>query len=319
MTQSQYVRLKYFRFKMPQKLERRFNPQKLPIRRAASSPISLCYLRRSTSSFAGIMDRPRHLNSLGYVVTGSATERSSAQAMIAWGEKANGALVHIDDAAPGMADGLKCACGAPLVARKGSVRTNHFAHKAGTVKACEQAQLNALCKFARRTLLEVGELTLPPIRGKRLTTAVSEIREEIFGRCAGVWVTTVKGQKRSEIAVLFIVKRGQKSASEAQFVALQKSAMVIDLTAFRNCRDPEIASAIATAQDSDWVYNARHPNLRERSETKSISRQKLHPARAQVSAPPSRPKPQSAITEEEWKTLHYTELRRRVFGWTDKK
>ncbi|NVD45093.1 hypothetical protein [Qipengyuania atrilutea] len=265
------------------------------------------------------MNRPKHLNSLGYVVTGSATERSSAQAMIAWGEKENGALVHIDDAAPGLADGLICACGAPLVARKGSVRTNHFAHKAGTVEACEQAQLRALSRFARRTLLEVGKLTLPSIQGRRLTTTVDEIREEIIGRCAGLWVTTVKGEKRGEIAVLFFVKRGQKSAFEVQFRALQKSAMVIDLTAFRNCRDPEIAFAIATAEDSDWIYNARHPNWRERSGPRSIFRQKSHSAGTQITAPTSQTKLKSAITEEEWQTLHYTELRRRVFGWTDKK
>lgn len=263
------------------------------------------------------MERPRHLNSLGYVIAGSATERASSQAMIAWGEKPNGVLVHINDAAAGLADGLKCACGAPLVARKGEIRVHHFAHKAGAVKACEQAQLKALGQFARKTFLQAGELILPPIGGRRLTVTVDDIRNEIFGQCAGVWITTVKGEKRSEIAVLLVVRRGRQRPSKAHFETLEKSAMWVDLTAYRNRADHEIVHAMTAAHDRDWIFNARHPDRRVRSasnEATPENPQSLPPRRAIASPPKVKP----SITEDEWQRLHYTELRRRVFGWSDK-
>ena len=283
------------------------------------SRLFLCHLRRGIFTLTKTMERPSHLNSLGYVIAGSATERVSTQAMIAWGERSNGELVHIQDAAAGLADELKCACGASLVARKGSIRVHHFAHKAGTIKGCEQARLKALSLFARKSLEGVGVLNLPPNRGERLSAKIDEIRDEIFGQCAGVWMTTVKGEKRSEIAVLFVVKRGQQLPDKAHFKGLQKSAMVVDLTDYRNQPDPKIAKAIVMADDCDWIYNARYPNLKASSSPQVKSDRRHHALLAQLVAGTSRTATQTGITEEEWQTLHYTELRRRVFGWTEKK
>lgn len=73
-----------------------------------------------------------------------------------------GLLIGIGEADSGLGCGCVCpACGARLVARKGSTRVSHFAHHEGA--SCEYGAEAVAVQLAHRLLSESRRLTVPPV------------------------------------------------------------------------------------------------------------------------------------------------------------
>ena len=76
----------------------------------------------------------------------------------------NGQLVHVDGVESGAACGCVCPglkCGAPMVARKGTVRRHHFAHATG--KGCGESAMHRVAKFLLTDRLTAGLKTRTPV------------------------------------------------------------------------------------------------------------------------------------------------------------
>ena len=74
----------------------------------------------------------------------------------------DGAITSISDVQSGLKCGCVCpACGAPLVARKGSKMMHHFAHHAGD--NCEYGYESSLHLAAKDILSQATKMTIPPV------------------------------------------------------------------------------------------------------------------------------------------------------------
>lgn len=284
------------------------------------------------------MEQPEHRNSLGYVISQRGFGVSPTEAMIVWGIKPDGNRLFIDGARRGAADHLKCECGAELIARKGDVRAHHFAHASGAARNCKEAHLNALSKFAADALKRFVEVKLPQIAGKLQTTTFAEVSPEVFGDYGGVRIARGSDNHRRELCILFKVKRGKTSPLKEKFVKSGVSAMVVDLSQFRNLPDERIATAMAFEAERSWLHNTRHPEAetsqtkdaitRENSSRSARKREWGNPSpaellqieksvtaeRARAEADSNRTGSKVHISQEEWDTLSPAELRRRLFG-----
>lgn len=117
-----------------------------------------------------------------------------------------GALVHVDDVERGKACKCQCpACGADLIAKKGSKNAHHFAHVSAD---CGAGAQTALHMFAKDVIASAGELLLPAVVFKKRSTSrawpvhemqrirADEVRLEArVGRMVPDVLLTVKGQQ----------------------------------------------------------------------------------------------------------------------------
>lgn len=98
---------------------------------------------------------------------------SGGSVRLAFGEAADGRIVHIGEVRSGLRCGCICPhCRGALVARRGPLREHHFGHRAGT--ACVFAAETALHKLAKQVLARVGRLMLPPA-----VAEVGDLRTEV--------------------------------------------------------------------------------------------------------------------------------------------
>lgn len=270
------------------------------------------------------LSQSEHYNALGYVI--AERGQGSARAMTVWGLSRDGTRVHISEATSGAGDGLKCECGAGLIARKGTKNAHHFAHESGGAKECREAQLAALCQFTVDVLARFEKLHLPPIKGRPLTTGFDKVWQMTFHDCGGACLARGKGDDRRELAVICITKRGQKLPSLEVFKSDNRSAMLIDLSPSRNRPDNELMRALAQTAVRKWLHNARHLDATSRGETtRARMTQNLRPpynpesseidgVEIEALSEPMESKPPPVISKEEWETLHWSELQRRFFG-----
>jgi hypothetical protein len=279
-------------------------------------------------------EQPKHRNSLGYVISQRGFGMSPEEAMIVWGIRADGTRLFIVAARRGAAEHLKCECGAELIARKGDVRAHHFAHASGAARSCKEAHVNALSKFAADALKRFRKVRIPQIRGKARTTTFAEARPEVFDAYGGVRIARGTGDDRRELCVLFKVKRGKTPPLKEKFAKSGVSAMVVDLSQFRNLPDERIATAMAFEAERSWLHNTRHPEAetsqakdaitRAKSSRRTLKREWGSPSptelpRIEKSVTAERSQAQAdtnraELSREEWDSLSPTELRRRLFG-----
>jgi hypothetical protein len=285
-----------------------------------------------------LIKQPEHRNSLGYVISQRGSGMGPEDAMIVWGIKPDGTRLFIDRARRGAVDHLKCECGAELIARKGDVRAHHFAHASGTAQRCWTAHLNALSKFAADALDRFHKVRIPQIPGKREIAAFVQAAPEVFDDYGGVRIAGSAGGDRRELCILFTVTRGKVAPLKKKFAQSGISAMLVDLSQFRNLPDERIAKAVAFEAKRWWLYNSRHPEF-ESSPVKGPSGQinsssctwhrgggRSSPAqfpaiekmatgeRARADADAHRTRPAGGIGEVDWDNLSPAELRRRLFG-----
>ncbi|GGC16586.1 hypothetical protein GCM10011494_39350 [Novosphingobium endophyticum] len=284
------------------------------------------------------IEQPEHRNSLGYVISQRGFGMAPEEAMIVWGNKPDGTRLFIDQARRGAADHLKCECGAELIARKGDVRAHHFAHASGAAQNCTEAHLKALSKFAADALERFRKVRIPQIPGKPQTTTFAEAKPEVFGAFGGVRIARGTDHDRRELCILFKVKRGRAPHLKETFAMVGVSAMVVDLSPFRNLPDERVANAVAFEAERSWLHNTRHPEAetsqakdaitRANSSRRTRKREWGSPSPAQLpriektvtadqsraDADSDRTEPKVSISREEWDTLSPAELRRRLFG-----
>lgn len=282
--------------------------------------------------------QPEHRNSLGYVIPQRGFGMSPEEAMIVWGIRADGTRLFIDAARRGAAEHLKCECGAELIARKSDVRAHHFAHASGAARSCKEAHVNALSKFAADAFRRFRKVRIPPIPGKPQTTTFMEARPEVFDAYGGVRIARGTGNVRRELCILFKVKRGRAPPLKEIFARSGVSAMVVDLSQFRNLPDERIAKAMAFDAERSWLYNTRHPEAETSHAKAAITRAKssrrthkrewaiVSPAelprieqrataeRSQAQADSSQTGPKASPSQEDWDTMPLAELRRKLFG-----
>lgn len=283
-------------------------------------------------------EQPEHRNSLGYVISQRSFGISPEDAMIVWGIRPDGTRLFIDAARRGAAEHLKCECGAELIARKGDVRAHHFAHASGAARSCKDAHVNALSKFAADALKRFRTVRIPQIRGKAQTTPFAEARPEVFDAFGGVRIARGTDDSRRELCILFKVKRGKAPPLKEKFATLGVSAMVVDLSQFRNRPDERIAKAIVFEAERSWLHNIRLAESQISKATGTIARAKsTHRTRKRQSEIPStaefprvekrvaaeRSRAESAssgakaklsVSQEEWDTLSPAEIRKKLFG-----
>ena len=100
----------------------------------------------------------------------------------------DGRCVSIADVPSGLACNCFCAaCQRPLVARKGSQRAHHFAHRPGD--DCERAGETTLHRAAKQLLVERRQLWLPEFRGSSTTWLTESMhRAPMWSQCRD-WIT----------------------------------------------------------------------------------------------------------------------------------
>lgn len=265
-----------------------------------------------------------HRNSLGYVVSERGGAFDSSPPMIVWGLAEDGTRVPIADAERGAAQGLKCECSARLVAKKGLVKSHHFAHASDEAAACLQAHMAAVCHLATEALSANGNLRLPNVQGRQRFIVVHDACVARFGDWQGVRVAAAGKKGRRELAILFHSRRSQDLPPADAFKAIGTSAIFVDLIAHKNQSDGQIIEAIRTSAVRRWIYNSKHPEPENQRPPAAFdiqyqAFQKPKPHEKGTGHYPierSDRGPSSAlrITEEEWNTLSPSELRRRLFG-----
>ena len=112
-----------------------------------------------------------------------------ASGSILYGRGPDGELRHIEDVERGEACNCVCpdpSCGQTLIARKGTKRAHHFAHKRGT---CEWAVEYVVSAVAERVVREAGALVFP-----RLTyrNAINDDEEEELSQSRRMRITSAR-------------------------------------------------------------------------------------------------------------------------------
>lgn len=280
-------------------------------------------------------EQPQHRNSLGYVISQRAFGISSEEAMIVWGTRPDGTRLFIDAARRGAAEQLKCECGAALIARKGQVRAHHFAHVAGAARGCKEAQVNAISKVGADALNRFRKVRIPQVNGKAQITPFAEARPEVFDAYGGVRIARGIGDDRRELCIVFKVKHGKTLPPSERYTKAGVSAMVVDLSQFRNLSDERIAKAIAFEAERSWLHNTRHPEAEASQANDALTQAKssrrarkrdptlTHLPRiektvtadqSQADADSGRTKPEDNTSRGKLDSLSPSELLRRLFG-----
>jgi len=193
-----------------------------------------------------------HRNAIGYVISDGA-KGEVAKPSIVWGSRPDGSRVFIDRAHRGASEGLRCACGSSLVARKGEVNAWHFAHAANAVAACEVAFSHALGEFASEVILNTG-IFVP-------TSAQSFLwqpRLITFDRINGGVV--LRSRRPPDQLDVYIIKKNQNLSRHLE---VQKtagvSALCVELHGALHSSDEGLASAINSHCKRAYLYNRRGP------------------------------------------------------------
>jgi hypothetical protein len=202
-----------------------------------------------------------------------------------------------------------------LVAKKGSAKAHHFAHSSDGAAACQKAHQLALCHFAAKALDGGVSLQVPARNGAMKEATVETVTVQEFGDFVGVQITAAGKPSGRELAIVFSIRDTQGAPSDQIFKALGISALLIDLTDYRNMADEQIVSAIRSRARRSWIFNARFPDLAnhvgDMNERSRIPSAFAEAWETRPGGPMQRP---GHITAEEWRTLPPEELRRRLFG-----
>lgn len=186
----------------------------------------------------------------------------------------DGSLVHISEVAQGAACGCICpCCKAPLLARKGSIKVHHFAHKKGA--DCAKAVETALHLASKQILEEHKEIALPAVQidletyrdpipvSPEKTFRFDEVRSE---KRTGDIVPDILAYSRGVPLLIEIrVTHEVDKAKAAKIRRLGISAIEIDLSSFcRNfTREELIDAVIRQTANKKWVFNAKSARLKK--------------------------------------------------------
>lgn len=239
-------------------------------------------------------------NSLGYAIGGDNDE-----AKLVFGVDVAGRPVGIRDARRGAECGLACPqCAAPLVARKGDIKTHHFAHASGSLCVDEERALETQAhRFAKQTL-EGASLLLPSffylgetgdhvvVRSVSIEESRGSIRPDLICKIAWEGGPPEKKRRLLELAVEIKVTHGADAAKAKIFAAQKLRCIEINIARYRHRSDEEIRRAVIAEAPRRWVWK-KSPMPMARPEWPSGP----VPRRGKVELPPL---PPSEFTAEDW-------------------
>jgi hypothetical protein len=209
---------------------------------------------------------------------------SDRGARLAFGQKPDGAIVHIDDVERGLACGCVCAaCETELVAHRGSRVLHHFAHYA--VGECRNAGETALHKYAKQLLNKERRLLLPNQTAEEggLKAALHPGGEYRFDsavlekRLTGIVPDVIVRRRKRELLVEFRVTHKCDETKLAKMRGLGISAIEIDLSRVPADASPEVVDdAILWSAPRHWLFNphieSKRAELRARIDREAAAR-----------------------------------------------
>lgn len=177
-----------------------------------------------------------------------------------------GQLIHVSFVDRGAACGCTCpACGAALVAKKGTLRSHHFAHANG--EECAFAAETALHLAAKEILERRKEIVLPSVQVKfetykRPVTLATEARyvlDRVILECRiGSIVPDVIAFVRNRPLLIEIhVTHLVDDAKVKRIRGMEMSAIEVDLSDIsRACETAELESIVIDSVDrKSWLVN----------------------------------------------------------------
>jgi hypothetical protein len=192
---------------------------------------------------------------------------STSIADLVYAVNENGKVVHVSEVMSGLACGCRCpACGMPVVAKKGTEVTHHFAHEADS--SCHGAAETALHRLAKEVIEQELKLWLPDVTARYR----KETRQLYLA--GDLNFTRAKSEPRHlhEIVPDLLIERGDRKllveiwvthpCDEAKRKELMQKGIAtleIDQSKFsRNASREEVSKAVLKEANRRWVY---HPKI----------------------------------------------------------
>lgn len=184
---------------------------------------------------------------------------------LAFGELANGTIVHVSEVVSGLACDCVCpGCRARLVARKGALKEHHFGHYRSA--QCKQALESALHKLAKQVLDERRELLLPEVRAEIGDQELVTHREEVHRFDGAILehhldtivpdVIVQKGDHRLLVEMFVTHRCGPEKIARIQELGI--ACLEIDLRKLpRSASAGEVAQALLGKAPRYWIHNPK--------------------------------------------------------------
>ncbi len=184
---------------------------------------------------------------------------------LAFGELADGTIVHVTEVVSGLACDCVCpGCRARLVARKGALKEHHFGHYRSA--QCKQALESALHKLAKQVLDERRELLLPEVRAEIGDQELVTHREEVHRFDGAILehhldtivpdVIVQKGDHRLLVEMFVTHRCGPEKIARIQELGV--ACLEIDLRKLpRGAAADEVARALLGQAPRYWLHNPK--------------------------------------------------------------
>ncbi|MBO9471048.1 hypothetical protein J7355_13185 [Endozoicomonas sp. G2_2] len=191
-----------------------------------------------------------------------------------WAENASGTMVHVGEVERGLACGCYCVtCSRPVLARQGTKRIWHFAHRADTT--CEGE--SALHRAAKAVLVEAAEqqllIRLPSGLTPRLEAATTE---SPIGKTRKADVLATIGGRSYGIEIR--VTHAKNQAARDDYAVADVEAFEIDLRKVPHHLDRgELTRAVLDGADRHWLYKRGLPNRTPRAHSARTARPATRP------------------------------------------
>lgn len=181
-------------------------------------------------------------------------------------DEATTRMVHISEVERGLACGCVCPhCSAPLIARRGPEKADHFAHQPGAECAAGAALESMLHKVAKQIISTRLEVYLPPVvaraghREKPLKPGQvfrpDEVREEVY--MPGLRPDIVARRRDRDLLIEVFVTNRCGPEKIALLRERNLPCVEIDLSGLKDITDrEEIEKAILHTADRQWLHNA---------------------------------------------------------------
>lgn len=194
----------------------------------------------------------------------------------------NGVLVHIDNVMSGKDCNCKCpSCNAPLIARKGNHRENHFAHEGLTCKYAFETMLHLLAKqiLSENKLIILPKLylsfshnraDLKVFDEKRLDIDFVELEVREDGFIPDVIIHAGQHRLLVEIYVTHKVDRKKKQLLQ------ERKLSCIEINLSNVPRDLDIKTLteliVYRTDNKQWLYSNKETKLREKLESIAVEK-----------------------------------------------
>lgn len=189
--------------------------------------------------------------------------RRRGEVLLAYGQAADGRILHISEVPSGLACGCACPeCDSKLVAHKGEDLAHHFAHYA--VTNCSGGTESALHKLAKQVIAEHGVVATPAVKAQHADQERLVRRQALFRPDSVVLEKRMDGMRPDLIARRgdheLLVEVAVTHACGAKKIALirerQLAAIEIDLgRVAHDAPKDEVVDAILYSAPRTWLFN----------------------------------------------------------------